>query len=309
MIVWTSWVTLSPSAAAAGRGTRPPPLRLSVVTSTTPASGSRSCRSSPRPPAGRSPRSRSATGRGGTPAPARPSRPTRACRGWCPPSSVQPVGERLLVVDRPDALDRRLQDLRRRVGVGRVLGRIGVVLRPVRLQELLVSGRRGVDVVADRVEDALGVLDADRVSRTDRRTTGVDAWNICFGLYPTLISARIEVDAVLEAGRALCDHVRLLRRDRRGDRVEVDGLRRVDLAVDGLHARGLELLWMPSATGPPNGSSAITYAAVFGFWSAGRFVTQSAKRSAWCGAVACWAKNRYWNPRLNISGEPPAGST
>ena len=25
--------------------------------------------------------------------------------------------------------------------------------------------------------------------------------------------------------------------------------------------------------------------------------------------MACWAKNRYVNPRVNISGAPPAGST
>jgi hypothetical protein len=31
--------------------------------------------------------------------------------------------------------------------------------------------------------------------------------------------------------------------------------------------------------------------------------------SAWCGAVACWAKNRYLKPRVNMFGAPPAGST
>jgi hypothetical protein len=46
-----------------------------------------------------------------------------------------------------------------------------------------------------------------------------------------------------------------------------------------------------------------------GRWSAGRPLTQSTNTSAWCGAVACCAKNRYLKPRENIFGEPPAGST
>src|SRR5829696_7722009 len=54
---------------------------------------------------------------------------------------VEPVGELLLVVDRADGLDRGLQDLRGGVSVGGVLGRVGVVLRLVRSEELLVPRR------------------------------------------------------------------------------------------------------------------------------------------------------------------------
>src|SRR3954452_22302438 len=67
--------------------------------------------------------------------------------------------------------------------------------------------------------------------------------------------------------------------------------------------------WIPWITGFVNGSSCVAYAAVFGRFDAGIFLTHPENRSPWCGAVACWAKNRYLKPRLNIDGEPPAGST
>ena len=35
----------------------------------------------------------------------------------------------------------------------------------------------------------------------------------------------------------------------------------------------------------------------------------SAKSLPCLSAVACWVKKRYLKSRLNISGEPPAGST
>src|SRR3954454_4603689 len=66
---------------------------------------------------------------------------------------------------------------------------------------------------------------------------------------------------------------------------------------------------MDSMTGAANGSSWVGYAAVFGRWSAGSDLTQLTNTSAWCGAVACRAKNRPLNPRGDIFGAPPAGST
>src|SRR5215217_1589526 len=77
---------------------------------------------------------------------------------------AQPVGELELVVDRPDAVDGGLQYLRGSVGVGRVLGHLGAAVQLLVLgDELLVAGGLGLDRVADRVEDALGVLLADRL--------------------------------------------------------------------------------------------------------------------------------------------------
>jgi len=95
-------------------------------------------------------------------------------------------------------------------------------------------------VVADRVEDALGVLDPDRVrvlicERGSRRLEQL------LRAVAHLDERPNEADAVGEAGRALGYHVGLLRRHGRRDRVEVHGLGRVDLAVDGLDARRLEL--------------------------------------------------------------------
>src|SRR5215208_5703369 len=137
---------------------------------------------------------------------------------------VEPVGELLLVVDRRG-----------------VLGRVGVVLRLVRSEKLLVPRRLRLRVVADGVEDALGVSGADalRVLVREGRRRRLE---VLLRAVPDLDERARQVHAVLEAGRPLRDHVRLLRGDRRSDGVEVLRLRRVDLAVDGLDARGLEPL-------------------------------------------------------------------
>jgi hypothetical protein len=156
---------------------------------------------------------------------------------------MEPVAD-LVLVKLADFLHGLLEHLCRRVRVGGVLRRVGLVPRPVRLQELRVSGRVGIDVVADRVEDAVGVLHPDRVRVLvgERRRRRLEQ---LLRAVADLDERPDQVHAVGEPGRALGDDVRLLRGDGGCDRVEVHRLGRVDLAVDRPHSAVLELVLDP----------------------------------------------------------------
>ena len=75
---------------------------------------------------------------------------------------MQPVGDGGLV-ELTDRLDRRREDLTRRVGVGGVLARGGTELLGVALDELRVARELGLGALGEEREDALGVRGADRV--------------------------------------------------------------------------------------------------------------------------------------------------
>src|SRR5918992_3158797 len=154
---------------------------------------------------------------------------------------AQPVGQLdlALALDRADRVHRRLEHLRRGVGVGCVLRHLLATEHLAVLgDELRVAGRLRLLRVAHAVEDALRRLLADRlgVLIAERRGRGLVEdlrREVC------LPERAHHAHAVLER-RAVHDHVRVPRLQRVRDTVEVRVVDRVRLAVDGLDPGRLE---------------------------------------------------------------------